>query len=247
MLFTRTFARREAGRGRFLILRQFHATLTYRHSYSIITLETTCKHSYETMLILLTTDYLNRYIAGNQNFIKSITSRRPDFFEKHAKGQTPEILWIGCADSRVPETTILDKDPGDIFVHRNIANIVQPEDLSVNSVIQFALTILKIKKIIVCGHTNCAGALTSLGDDDLGHVLNDWLQPLRELRRRHLWELDGYASRDEKGTRLAELNVKQGLSVLRQKNLIADAIKQDGLEVYGAIYDVGSGALRLLE
>lgn len=199
------------------------------------------------MLMKSAADYMNRYIAGNHNFVKSITSRRPDFFEKHAKSQAPEILWIGCADSRVPETTILDKDPGEIFVHRNIANIIRPEDLSFNSVIQFAITILKIKKIMVCGHTNCAGALASLGDDDLGHVLNDWLQPLRELRRRHLWELDGYDSSDEKGIKLAELNVLQGLSILKQKSFIADAIKEDGLEVHGLIYDVGSGNLRVLE
>ena len=247
MLLKRSFARHTAVRGHLPTPRQLHTTLTYQNSYISKIFKAHLKHLRTTRLTYMFLEDLNSYFAGNQSFVKSITSRRPDFFEKHAKSQTPEILWIGCADSRVPETTILGKEPGEIFVHRNIANIIQPGDLSVNSVIQFAITVLKIKKIMVCGHTNCGGALTSLGDDDLGHVLNDWLQPLRELRRRHLWELDGYASRNEKGIRLAELNVKQGLSVLRQKTLIADAIRDNGLELYGVLYDVGSGNLRLLE
>ena len=189
---------------------------------------------------------LDQYIAGNRNFVKSITARKPDFFEKLASAQTPDILWIGCADSRVPETTILDKDPGDVFVHRNVANIIQAEDLNADSVIHFAVTIVKVKRIIVCGHTNCRGALTSLGDDDLGPILNSWLQPLRELRRKHQAEIDSLASTEEKGIRLAELNVKQALSTLKGKKSVASAVEEGILEVHGAIYHVASGELRIL-
>ena len=190
---------------------------------------------------------MDDYIAGNRDFVKSIASRKPDLFEKLANSQAPEILWIGCADSRVPETTILNKNPGEVFVHRNVANIIQAEDLNSGSVIQFAVTVLKVKKIMVCGHTNCGGALASLGDDDLGPVLNGWLRPLRELRKMHQAEIDSLASSDDKGVKLAELNVHQAVSILRQKESVAKAMKEVGLEVHGALYNVGSGELQFLD
>ena len=146
----------------------------------------------------------------------------------------------------MPETTILDRDPGDVFVHRNVANIIQAEDLNADSVIHFAVTVVKVKKIIVCGHTNCRGALACLGDEDLGRTLNSWLAPLRELRRKRQAEIDGLASTEEKGVRLAELNVKQALVQLKEKESVAAAINRGVLEVHGAIYDVASGALKVL-
>lgn len=147
----------------------------------------------------------------------------------------------------MPETTILDKDPGDVFVHRNVANIVQADDPNADSVIHFAVTVVKVKRIVVCGHTNCRGAMACLGEDDLGSILNGWLQPLRELRRKHQAEIDGLASEADKAIRLAELNVKQALYRLKQKESVAGAIDQGVLEVHGAIYDVASGVLRALE
>ena len=171
----------------------------------------------------------------------------PKFFETLAKSQSPGTLWIGCADSRVPETTILDSKPGDIFVHRNIANVVKADDLSSGSVIEYGVGNLKVKRIIICGHTRCGGAIAALGDADLGKTLNAWLAPLRELRRRHQAELNKLATEDEKALKLAELNVLRGLDVLRNNPIVQEAMHERGLTIHGTIFNLGSGELRALE
>ena len=196
--------------------------------------------------VILTTGGLNQYISSNRNFVKTITARQPNFFKELALGQSPEILWIGCADSRVPETTILDRSPGEVFVHRNVANIIRTEDLNSGSVIQFAVAVLKVKRIIVCGHTNCGGALASLGDDDLGPILNGWLQPLRDLRKKYQADIDAISSNSDKAVKLAELNVKQAISILQHKESVANAIAERNLEVHGAIFNLASGELQFL-
>lgn len=108
------------------------------------------------------------------------TQKDPNTFAELAKGRAPEILWIGCADSRVPETTVCNCKPDDIFVHRNIANTVHANDLNSASVVEYAVTHLKVKRVVVCGHTKCGGAAAALVDTDLGETLNTWLHPVRE-------------------------------------------------------------------
>ena len=147
----------------------------------------------------------------------------------------------------MPETTICDCKPGDIFVHRNIANIVTTKDVSVNSVMDFSVGAVKVKRIVVCGHTKCGGANASLSDDDLGENLNAWLAPLRELRRKHAAELDILDSVDAKATRLAELNVLQSIEAVKQNPTVAKALKEHGLTVHGVIYDISTAQLRLVE
>lgn len=127
-----------------------------------------------------TSDPLDNLLAGNRHYIASTTASDPNTFSDLAKGQAPEILWIGCADSRVPETTVCNCKPGDIFVHRNIANTVHGGDLNSASVVEYAVAHLKVKKVVVCGHTKCGGAAAALGDADLGQTLNTWLHPVRE-------------------------------------------------------------------
>jgi carbonic anhydrase len=127
-----------------------------------------------------TPDPLDTLLAGNRHYIASTTASDPNTFSDLAKGQAPEILWIGCADSRVPETTVCNCKPGDIFVHRNIANTVHGNDLNSASVVEYAVAHLKVKKVVVCGHTKCGGAAAALGDADLGITLNTWLHPVRE-------------------------------------------------------------------
>ncbi len=179
--------------------------------------------------------------------MQRVVDEDPYFFETLAKGQSPETLWMGCADSRVPETTVLDAKPGDIFVHRNIANVIHSDDLNAGSVIEYAVAHLKVKRIIICGHTKCGGAIAALGDADLGETLNAWLGPLREIRRKHQSELDGLGSDDERAVRLAELNVLNSLEVLQQKETVKKAMTERGLSVHGALFHLASGELQTLE
>jgi len=192
-------------------------------------------------------DAINRIIAGNKAYAQQTAQSTPELFKKLAGGQSPEILWIGCADSRVPETTVCACQPGDIFVHRNIANVVAPGDVSSASVLDFAVGSLKVKRIVLCGHTKCGGAIASLGDDDLGKNLNAWLKPVRELRQKHQAELDAISDPDEKAIRLAELNVRNGLDTLRANKTVAQAMESGGLTLHGFLYDVATGELKDLK
>lgn len=173
-------------------------------------------------------------------------SSDPHAFVELSKGQAPDILWIGCADSRIPETTICNCRPGELFVHRNIANCVHVDDINAASVVEYAVAHLKVKKVVVCGHTKCGGANAALGDTDLGTTLNTWLHPVRELRRKHKTELESLADDDARAARVAELNVQQSIEVLKQHPAVKKAIHDRGLTLHGMIYDIGEGQLRLL-
>jgi carbonic anhydrase len=186
-------------------------------------------------------------IQGNKIFARRLALREPELLERTAKGQQPEVLWLGCADSRIPETTVCDCKPGDIFVHRNIANILTPNDLSSSSVIEYAVAFVKVKRVMVCGHTKCGGANAAMTDDDLGDTLNTWLAPMRELRKKHQAELEKLSTPDEKANRLAELNVHMSLDTLRHNPIIQTAIKERGLTLHGLIYDIPAGELQVLE
>ena len=155
------------------------------------------------------------------------------------------MLWIGCSDSRVPETTILGLKPGDVFVHRNIANCLPPTDLSSLSVIEYAVVYLQVQHVIVCGHTGCGGVAAALGNKRLGKI-DTWLMPLRQLRMQHSAELDKLSD-EERGAKLVELNVRQGVESVRQNPDVIQAAKERGLEVHGLIFDLGSGVLKRVE
>ncbi|KAF2104299.1 carbonic anhydrase [Rhizodiscina lignyota] len=191
-------------------------------------------------------DAFDRVIAGNKSYSKRLTSFNPELLTTLSAGQSPEVLWIGCADSRVPETTICDCQPGDIFVHRNIANVLHPSDVSSQSVIEYAVGNLKVKRIIVCGHTKCGGATAALSDADLGETLNTWLSPVREIRKRHEKELGRLQSTDEKANYLAELNVQNSLETLKRNKTVLAAIRDRGLQIYGLIYDIPAAELRVI-
>ena len=173
-----------------------------------------------------------------------MAQEQPDLFPSLAAGQSPEILWIGCADSRCPETSFLALRPGDVFVHRNIANVIQHNDLNSASVIEYAVAHLKVSHIIVCGHTHCGGVAAALGNKKLG-LLDAWLMPLRRLREENLETLTALPHA-EAALKLTELNVAATLRVLKEKNSIQEAIQERGLKLHGAIYDVGSGRMREL-
>ncbi|KAI9686500.1 MAG: hypothetical protein M1822_003511 [Bathelium mastoideum] len=188
---------------------------------------------------------LDLALAQNKAWAYKVASEDPSFFPKLGSGQSPEILWIGCADSRIPETTVLGLRPGDVFVHRNIANILHTADINAGSVIEYAVKYLKVRHIIVCGHTSCGGVNAALGNAKLG-MIDTWLLPLRQLRMKHATELEALPQND-RGFRLSQLNVAQSLEVLKENAVVIDAMRERDLKIHGLIYNVGSGELSVLE
>lgn len=185
-------------------------------------------------------------IEGNRLYQKEALEEDPEAFSRLALQQKPDILWIGCADSRVPETTVLRRRPGEIFVHRNIGNVVLKDDQSAQAVIEFAVEHLKVRHIIVVGHTGCGGCIAALGDDDLGTTLNSWLNPIRMLRREQQSAIDAIPSKDEKAAKLAELNVLRSLENIRDNHAVQKAIETRGLDLLGAIYQLSDGAFKFV-
>jgi len=190
----------------------------------------------------------DKYVAGlrkNKDWAAQTAREHPDLFPTLANGQQPQILWLGCSDSRCAETSMLGLLPGDVFVHRNIANILHPGDLSSGAVIEYAVKHLRVKHVVVCGHTSCGGVAAAMGSKQLG-ILDPWLLPLRQVRERNLATLQKL-SPDQAAEKLVELNVRESLNVVTQKSVVLEAIQERGLQVHGLIYDVGSGFLRELD
>lgn len=191
------------------------------------------------------TDTFAVAFEANSKWRRNLAELKPELFAKLGKGQSPEILWIGCADSRCPETTILGLQPGDIFCHRNIANILISTDINSLSVIQFAVQYLKVKHIIVCGHTGCGGIAAALDNKALG-LIDTWLMPLRQLRQQNLKMLEALPEK-ERALKMVDLNVRRSVSVLLENPIVLDAMVERGLQVHGVIYEVGTGELNELD
>ncbi|KAK7883435.1 hypothetical protein LTR67_011257 [Exophiala xenobiotica] len=192
-----------------------------------------------------TDDAYSKAFNNNSAWRRSLAETEPELFESLGKGQSPQILWIGCADSRCPETTILGLKPGEIFCHRNIANILTATDINSLSVIQFAVQYLKVKHIIICGHTSCGGIAAALDNKKLG-LIDTWLMPLRAIRQENLDLLNSLEPK-ERALKLVELNVRSGAKVLNENPVVIDAMQERGLQVHGLIYNVGTGELRELD
>lgn len=181
----------------------------------------------------------------NQEWADSIKASDPEFFSTLSKQQSPEYLWIGCSDSRVPATQIVNMLPGEIFVHRNIANVVVHTDLNCQSVIQYAVEILKIKHIIVCGHYGCGGVLASMDDRQYG-LIDSWLLHIKDIKRSHEKLFEGL-SEHEQFNLLCELNVKRQVENVCNTSIVQNAWKNGAdLTVHGLIYSIENGILRSL-
>ncbi|KAL4999682.1 carbonic anhydrase [Aspergillus recurvatus] len=189
-------------------------------------------------------DRFTTALSQNKAWAAKVAKEQPDLFRKLSAGQHPEILWIGCSDSRCPETTLLGLNPGDVFVHRNIANILQLSDLNSTAVIEFAVRHLGVKHVVVCGHTKCGGVSAVMENKKLD-VLDSWLLPLRKLRDDNADSLKSLPA-DEALLKLVELNVLAGVKTVKQKGVVVEAM-QKGLKVHGLVYDVGSGVLQELD
>ena len=178
----------------------------------------------------------------NKKWIAEKLEIDPSYFEKLSKGQKPEILYIGCSDSRVTAEDILGANPGEIFIHRNIANMVISIDLNVMSVINYAVRHLKVKHIVVCGHYECGGVRASLESVDLG-LLNPWLRNIRDVYRLHYQELDAIDDNQKRFNLLVELNVQEQCVNLIKTAAVQEAYKERGLTVHGWVFDIYTGKI----
>jgi len=186
---------------------------------------------------------LEHLFNNNTKWADSITQKDPQFFQRLSNLQEPEILWIGCSDSRVPANEIIDLAPGEVFVHRNIANVVVHSDLNCLSVIQYAVEVLKVKHIIVCGHYGCGGIQASLEDKYHG-LIDNWLGHIKDVARLNQQELDKLEGK-EKFHRLCELNVVEQVHNVRNTTVVQKAWKKgDELYLHGWIYNLENGILK---
>ena len=191
--------------------------------------------------------HLPQLFDNNRTWAQRRKLEDPAYFERLSLAQTPEYLWIGCADSRVPANEIVGLGPGELFVHRNIANMVPPFDANVHSVLQYAVEVLKVKHVIVCGHYGCGGVLAALRDWS-GLPLENWLAHVRAVYRAHKDELDAASSEEVRWRRLCELNVMAQVHEVREAEVVKQAWrKNQPVMVHGWIYDLKEGLLRDLD
>jgi carbonic anhydrase len=187
---------------------------------------------------------LSHLFANNRGWANEITRREPDFFTRLAHQQAPKYLWIGCSDSRVPANQIVGLQPGEMFVHRNVANVVVHTDLNCLSAIQFAVEILEVRDVIVCGHYGCGGVMAALRDDKLG-LIDNWLRHVQDVRGKHRTELDALGTEAQQHERLCELNVIEQVMNVSQTTVVREAwARGQALAVHGWIYGLNDGLLR---
>lgn len=187
---------------------------------------------------------LEYLIKNNAAWAEKIKAEDPTFFEKLAQQQSPEYLWIGCSDSRVPANQIVGLLPGELFVHRNIANTVVHTDLNCLSVLHYAVAVLKVKHIIVCGHYGCGGVQAAMGDKQVG-LVDNWLRNIRDVYYNRREEFNSVSDPKEKVNLLCELNVAQQVANVSHTNIVQNAWDQgQDLSIHGWIYDINDGLIR---
>ncbi|MEC5146659.1 carbonic anhydrase [Chitinophaga sp. 212800010-3] len=185
----------------------------------------------------------NQIFENNRRWVASKMATDKEFFEKMATSQSPDYLYIGCSDSRVPTNDIMGLDAGEVFVHRNIANLVPNTDLNVMGVINYAVVHLEVKHIIVCGHYNCGGVKSAMQAKDLG-ILNPWLRNIRDVYRLHMDELNAITDEHERYNRLVELNTQeQCINVIKTAAVQKSFLAKGYPTVHGWVYDVKTGEL----
>ncbi|ODV87645.1 hypothetical protein CANARDRAFT_193248 [[Candida] arabinofermentans NRRL YB-2248] len=190
---------------------------------------------------------LQDFLKSNKQATDNLKIRNPEILERSGKGQSPHTLWIGCSDSRINECTALGCQPGEIFTLRNIANLISYQDFSSMSALKFAIDVLKVRKIIVCGHTDCGGVWASLSSKKIGDVLDSWLTPIRQIRAQNLNLLKSINDPFERCSKLSELNVLNSINQVKKHSSFVSAFKNGDIEIYGLIYDVKTGYLTELE
>ena len=153
-------------------------------------------------------DFYKKIIEGNKNWVASKINEDPEYFQRLSKGQSPPLLWIGCSDSRVPANEVIGAQPGEVFVHRNIANMVIHSDMNMLSVLDYAVNVLKVKHVIVCGHYGCGGIKAAMGNDSIG-IIDNWIRHIKNVYRLHQHYLNSIINEQDRFDAFVELNVKE--------------------------------------
>jgi carbonic anhydrase len=183
-------------------------------------------------------------LEGNKKWVQKKLDEDSDFFERLSSGQSPQILWIGCADSRVPATEITGQNPGEIFVHRNIANMVVHTDMNMLSVLDYAVNVLKVRHVIVCGHYGCGGVQAAMGKSQFG-LIDNWIRHIKDVYRMHDKELDSIVDKEERFDRFVELNVVEQVFDLTKTSIIQNAWKdRQSPVVHGWVYSLKTGLIK---
>ena len=188
-----------------------------------------------------------RLLENNKNWVKEQLNLDPTYFEKLSKGQSPEYLWIGCSDSRVPANQITGTEPGEVFVHRNIANMVVHSDMNMLSVLSYAVEVLKVKHIIVCGHYGCGGVIAAMKNQQFG-LIDNWLRHIKDVYRYHHVELDALEDENERARRFVEVNVQEQVHDLGKTSIVQNAWRRNQpLHIHGWVYDINDGLINDLK
>src|ERR1700753_511937 len=183
------------------------------------------------------------FLGGNKQFVENALKEDPEYFTNLAKGQAPPVFWIGCADSRVPANQITNTKPGEVFVHRNIANVVVHTDMNMLSVLDYAVNVLKVKHVIVTGHYGCGGVLAAMTNKQFG-LIDNWLAHIKDVYRIHADELDSIKDEGKRADRLVELNVVENVYNLCKTSIVQNAWKSgQDLSVHGWVYSISTGKI----
>lgn len=192
-------------------------------------------------------NFYNQLIENNKKWVEKQLDLNPEFFKNLEKGQQPPLLWIGCADSRVPANEIIGAQPGEVFVHRNIANMVVHSDMNMLSVLDYAVNALKVKHVIVCGHYGCGGVQAAMKNQSIG-LIDNWIRHIKDVYRLHKDTLDTIENEKEKWDRFVELNVKEQVFDLAKTSIVQNAWHHgQELHLHGWVYGVGDGIIKDLE
>jgi carbonic anhydrase len=188
--------------------------------------------------------FYKQLLENNKKWVAGKLNQDPDFFNKLSKGQKPPLLWIGCADSRVPANEIIGAEPGEVFVHRNIANMVIHSDMNVLSVLDYAVNALKVKHVIVCGHYGCGGVQAAMGNQHIG-LIDNWIRHIKDVYRFHAKELNAIENEKERFDRFVELNVKEQVLDLAKTSIVQSAWESgQELSIHGWVYGVHDGVIK---
>lgn len=186
-------------------------------------------------------DFYKKILDNNKKWVESKLSISPNYFKKLADGQNPPLLWIGCSDSRVPANEIIGAEPGEVFVHRNIANMIVHSDMNMLSVLDYAVNALKVKHVIVCGHYGCGGIKAAMGNDSIG-IIDNWIRHIKDVYRFHQDELDAISDEKERFNKFVEVNVKEQVMDLAKTSIVQNAWKNgQELSLHGWVYGLNDG------
>lgn len=186
-------------------------------------------------------DFYKKILDNNKKWVESQLAVDPEYFKDLSKGQNPPLLWIGCSDSRVPANEIIGAKPGEVFVHRNIANMVVHSDMNMLSVLDYAVNVLKVKHVIVCGHYGCGGVKAAMGNDSIG-IIDNWIRHIKDVYRLHSIFLDSIKDEKDRFNTFVELNVKEQVFDLSKTSIVQSAWKSgQDLTLHGWAYGLNSG------